>query len=162
MTASKNRLTFSKQKHIEFWVRIVYFGNPGRIQGATKNKNIIWTENVNIFKKIMKRFECQPGETKPKKYKHWYKTLKVKLFIKWIQEKYFYCRKEINRRQFQSYCIEFNYASESDSPVFFFFTEYGNIQGWVKKGPIQILYHMLLRWILVEILLLLLLIQIGI
>ena len=38
-----------------------------------------------------------------------------------MQEKYFYCRKEINRRQFQSYCIEFNYASESDSPVFFFF-----------------------------------------
>ena len=78
-----------------------------------------------------------------------------------MQEKYFYCRKEINRRQFQSYCIEFNYASESDSPVFFF-TEYGNIQGWVKKGHIQILYHMLLRLILVEILLLLLLIQIGI
>ena len=58
-----------------------------------------------------------------------------------MQEKYFYCRKEINRRQFQSYCIEFNYASESDSPVVFFFTEYGNLQGWAKKGPIQILYR---------------------
>ena len=56
-----------------------------------------------------------------------------------MQEKYFYW-KEINRGQFQSYCIEFNYASESDSPVVFF-TEYGNIQGWAKKGPIQILYR---------------------
>ena len=116
MTASKNRLTFSKQKHIEFWVRIVYFGNPGRMQRVPLKIKILFEQNMWTFsKRLWKDLSVIQD-----KQNHWYKTLKVKLFIKWMQEKYFYW-KEINRGQFQSYCIEFNYASESDSPVVFFY-----------------------------------------
>ena len=76
MAASKNRLTFSKQKHIEFWVRIVYFGNPGRIQRVPLKIKILfeqkmWTFSKRLWKDLSVSQEKQNLKSTNIDTKHW-------------------------------------------------------------------------------------------